>query len=78
MPMDYVLVTIEVPDDVPVRRCAARTAPAESQVPKAPVYFVPSVIVPQESNAVLFPHAPGFRARVVSVEPFSFDARLLK
>ena len=38
---------------------------------------VPSVVVPRESNYVLFPAAPGFDATIEHVEPLFFDRRLL-
>ncbi len=77
VPLDYVLVTIEIPDSVPTQRAAPEEALAASSNPSVPVYLVPSVIVPQELNVVMFPHAPGFEARVVKVEPFRIDERLL-
>lgn len=77
VPLDYVLVTIEIPDTVPVRRATPEEALAASRNPPTPVFLVPSVIVPQELNVVIYPHAPGFAATIVNVEPFRIDARLL-
>lgn len=77
VPLDYVLVTIEIPDDVPVRRVTPEEALAVSANPPVPVFLVPSVIVPQEQNVVMYPEAAGFKARVVKVEPFRIDERLL-
>jgi RES domain-containing protein len=77
VPLDYVLVTIEIPDQVPVRRVMPEEALAVSANPPVPVFFVPSVVVPQELNVVMYPEAAGFKARVVKVEPFHIDERLL-
>ncbi len=77
VPLDYVLVTIEIPDQVPVRRVTPEEALAVSANPPVPVFFVPSVVVFQELNVVMYPEAAGFTARVVKVEPFRIDERLL-
>jgi len=76
IPLDYVMVTIEIPDTVPQRQATPDEALAASGNPPVPAYLVPSVVVPQENNVVLFPQAPGFTATVVKVEPFKFDERL--
>ncbi|MFZ0795228.1 MAG: RES family NAD+ phosphorylase [Candidatus Korobacteraceae bacterium] len=77
VPLDYVLVTIEIPDTVPTRQATANQALADSSNPPVPVYLVPSVVVPQELNVVLYPKAPGFSAKVTRIEPFRIDERLL-
>jgi RES domain-containing protein len=77
VPLDYALVTIEIPDDVPVRRAAPEEALAASTNPDVPVFLVPSVVVPQELNVVMYPQAAGFQAAVIKVEPFRIDERLL-
>lgn len=77
VPLDYVLVTIEIPDTVHRRHASPEEALAASVNPDVPVFLVPSVVVPQELNVVLFPRAPGFQATVVNVEPFAIDERLL-
>lgn len=77
VPLDYVLVTIEIPDTVPARQAAPEEALAASTNPPVPVFLVPSVVVPQERNVVIYPHAPGFAATVTKVEPFRIDPRLL-
>ena len=77
VPPDYVLVTIEVPDDVPMKRATTEEALAASTSPPVPVFLVPSVVVPQELNVVMYPQAPGFKATVTNVEPFRIDERLL-
>jgi hypothetical protein len=41
-----------------------------------PVFRVPSIVVPREGNYVLYPEAPGLQRRILSIEPFSFDAHL--
>ena len=78
LPLDYSVVTLEIPATVAAIRCSPAEALAQSAKPLAPIYIVPSVIVPQENNVVLFPAARGFRARVIKVEPFPFDERLLQ
>lgn len=77
LPLDYALVTIDIPDDVPSMRVSAEQALAVSTNPPVPVFVVPSVVVPQEFNVVLYPQAAGFRARIARLEPFHFDERLL-
>ena len=77
LPLDYALVTIEIPDRVPTRRATPEETLAASTNPDVPVFFVRSVVVPQELNVVIFPHAPGFEATVISVEPFQIDERLI-
>ena len=76
VPLDYVMVTVEIPENIPVQRATVEEALAASENPPFPAYLVPSVVVPQENNVVLFPQAPGFTATVVKVEPFKFDERL--
>ena len=77
VPLDYVVVTIEIPDTVPIRRAAPEEALAASANPDVPIFIVPSFVVPQEFNGVMFPQAPGFEAKVANVEPFRIDERLL-
>jgi RES domain-containing protein len=77
LPHDYVLVTIEIPDHVAIRRATREEALAASTNPDVPVFLVPSVIVPQEQNVVIFPKVAGFEATVKNVEPFQIDERLL-
>jgi len=77
IPMDYVLVTIEIPDTVPTRKATPEEALAASMNPPVPVFLVPSVVVPQEVNVVMYPQATGFQAKVINVEPFRIDERLL-
>jgi RES domain-containing protein len=77
IPLDYVLVTIEIPDSVPLRRATPEETLVASANPPVPVFLVPSVVVPQELNVVMYPEAKGFEAKVVKVEPFRVDERLL-
>jgi RES domain-containing protein len=77
LPLDYEFITIEIPETVPVRQAAADEVLAVSAGPPVPVFFVPSVIVPQESNVVMFPQTAGFNAKVIKKEPFHIDERLL-
>ena len=71
------LVTIEIPDTVPTQRATPEEALAASANPAVPVYLVPSVVVPQELNIVMFPGVAGFQASIAKVEPFRIDERLL-
>jgi RES domain-containing protein len=75
--LDYVLVTIETPDEVPTKEATPDEALAASSNPAVPIYLVPSVVVPQELNVVMYPQAPGFAATIVKIEPFRIDPRLL-
>lgn len=77
LPLDYALSTIDLPDSVPMRRATCEQVLAVSADPDVPVFLVPSVIVPQELNIVMFPRTVGFEAKIVSVEPFRIDNRLL-
>ena len=76
LPLDYALVTIEIPDSVRVKTATAEEALAASGNPDVAVFLVPSAVVPQEFNIVMFPQASGFQSRVVKVEPFPMDERL--
>lgn len=77
IPVDYGLVTIEIPDNIPTLEATPEEALAASVNPVAPIYLVRSVVVPQEFNVVMFPQAQGFEAKVTKVEPFRIDERLL-
>ncbi len=46
VPLDYVLVTIEIPDSVPTQRATPEESLAASADPPVPVFLVPSVVVP--------------------------------
>ena len=77
IPLDYTLVTVEIPDSVALRQATPEEALAASTNPDVPVFLVPSVVVPQELNVVIYPQAFGFEATVKKVEPFRIDERLL-
>jgi RES domain-containing protein len=77
VPLDYVLVTIEIPDSVRTRRATTEETLESSANPDVPVFLVPSVVVPQELNVVMFPQAAGFAATVTKVESFRIDERFL-
>lgn len=77
LPLDYVLVTIGVPDHVPFRRATPEETLAASEDPDVPVFLVPSVVVPQELNVIMFPNAPSFEAKILNIAPFKIDERLL-
>ncbi len=75
IPTDYVAMGLEIRvGEIP--HITPEDARAISSRKKAPAVSVPSVIVPRESNYVLYPEAPGFAADVLFIEPFGFDARL--
>jgi hypothetical protein len=76
LPDDYVVLTIEIPDHVPIQR--GMPAEAFASNGREPVWEVPSVIVPQERNVVLYPEAARYEARITKMERFWFDPRLLK
>jgi RES domain-containing protein len=78
IPSDYVVVTLEIPDTVPLQRCSPAEALRLSAKPPVPVFVVPSVIVPQENNVVLFPRVTGFKVSIQKVEHFSIDRRLTR
>jgi RES domain-containing protein len=87
MPDDYRLLGIEIPDDAPAERledtpidAAARLAAGDRFLAdgSALVLLVPSVIVPQERNAIINVRHPAMsRIRLIADEPFRFDPKLL-
>ncbi|PXA88584.1 RES domain-containing protein [Caulobacter sp. D4A] len=83
LPLDYRLLSIEVPDDAP--RLELDAVPQDSVAAgdafllagQALCLRVPSQVVPQEINTLLNPrHAAFAEVRVVRDEPFRFDPRL--
>ena len=86
LPDDYVMLRAALPDDPPPEQAG----PAGAADPReagdawlarraAPVLRVPSAIVPQATNLLLDPlHPAAQAARIVAVEPFRFDPRLLR
>lgn len=75
LPDDYVVMTIEVPGTVPTVGGSALDALDSDGL--HPVWIVPSVIIQQEHNIILYPEAAGFAASIVRIEPFTFDPRLI-
>lgn len=83
LPLDYRLLSIEVPDDAPrleldaVPQDSVATGDAFLTAGQALCLRVPSQVVPQEINTLLNPRHPAFaEVRVVRDEPFRFDPRL--
>ncbi len=87
-PDDYRLLAIDIPDDAPMERLdhTPKDLPACVAIGDeflargaALVLLVPSVVVPQERNALINVRHPAMgAARTVADQPFRFDARLLK
>jgi RES domain-containing protein len=87
LPDDLRLLTIEVPDDVPVHRpdpspiddeACLKAGDAFLKAGKTLVMQVRSVVVPQEWNALInVHHAEMSRVAIVQNEPFQIDPRLL-
>ncbi|HUZ13811.1 MAG TPA: RES family NAD+ phosphorylase [Caulobacteraceae bacterium] len=87
MPADYHLLAMEIPDDAPTERLGdipadadARLAMGDSFLARgaALILLVPSIVVPQEHNAIVNVRHPAIAGvRVVTDEPFTFDPRLL-
>lgn len=86
VPDDYRLLTIEVPDDLPLKRL--ETIPADPAACRAAgdaflqdgsraALAVPSVVVPQEHNLLINPaHPLAGQIRTIQNAPFAIDARL--
>lgn len=51
IPDDYVIMTIDIPDSVPV--CNGSPMAAKTSAGVYPVWEAPSVIIPQENNVIL-------------------------
>ena len=78
LPLDYVMLEISLPEDIRFKRSTANGVLAESARPAFPVYVVPSAIIREENNIILFPGHAEFRAAIVSTTAFEFDDRLFK
>jgi len=94
IPSDYVLVTIEIPDDLRISEIKKLPPdwklfphPGSTQKPgdrfvaggKSPVMKVPSAVVQGEYNFLINPrHEDAVEIKIVSTEPFTFDERLFK
>ena len=86
MPDDYRLLAIEIPDDAPIERLDQAPADAQTCLEAGDTFLtqgaalallVPSVVVPQERNALINArHAAMGAVRLVGDEPFRFDRRL--
>ena len=87
MPDDYRLLAIEIPNEAPVERLDETPVDAELCIAAgdsflargtALILSVPSIVVPQERNAIINVLHPAMRnVRVIANEPFRFDPRLL-
>jgi RES domain-containing protein len=87
MPDDYRLLGIELPDDAPVERLDDAPVDADACLAAgdgflirgaALILLVPSVVVPQEHNAIVNVRHPAMdRVAVITDEPFRFDPRLV-
>jgi RES domain-containing protein len=87
MPDDYRLLAIEIPDQAPVERLDETPADADACLAAgdsflargaALILLVPSIVVPQERNAIINVLHPAMRAvRLAANEAFRFDPRLL-
>lgn len=84
MPDDYVLMQVETPD-IPFAELALPDSRAEPEIGEewlvagaAALLRVPSVLAPHSFNWLLNPaQADAAAVRIVSVEPLTFDDRLL-
>ena len=87
MPDDYHLLAIEILDDAPVERLDETPIDADACLAAgerfltrraALALLVPSLVVPQEHNAIVNARHPAMAGvRALSNEPFQFDPRLL-
>lgn len=94
IPDHYCIITIEAPEDifepdVSIFPPDWNTYPEPDILKRTGDFFikqnehllmkVPSAIVPQEYNYLINPaHAEAYQVRILDVEDFTFDARLLK
>jgi len=76
IPVDYVVMAMELGSDVRIRYTDVRSAFSDSVQALHPVIAVPSVIVPRERNYVLYPEVRGLNVAVAWTESFRFDPRL--
>jgi RES domain-containing protein len=94
LPDDLMLFEIDVPDTVSAERIDAETLPEDWRAPghvrcielgdewlrggASAILHVPSAIIPEERNVLIYPSHAGARlVRVVAAAPFTFDPRLL-
>jgi RES domain-containing protein len=88
MPDDYRLLAIEIPNDIDIERLDVAPTGAEACMAAGDDFLarcmalalvVPSVVVPQERNALInVRHGDMARVRLIGDEPFRFDPRLLE
>ena len=86
MPDDYHLLGIEIPEDAPAERLDETPTDADACLAAGDsfltrgaslILLVPSIVVPQEHNAIINARHPAMDGvRVVTNEPFRFDPRL--
>ena len=75
VPNDYVLMAIRIRNQG-IPEGTADAARDAGQRKLHSIFRVPSIVVPREANYILYPDAPGLKTKILSIEPFSFDARL--
>ena len=85
LPEDYVLVTVEMPNDMATETIDHAAPPTDMAAfgstwlmqRRTPLLWVPSIILPQSYNILLNPIHPEARyVRKIGQEPLRFDARL--
>jgi len=75
IPDDYVLMSLDLAEQQ-IPQATESEARERSLKNTVPILRVASVVVPRESNFVLYPDCPELSVGVVFVEPFAFDTRL--
>lgn len=75
IPDDYVLMGLDLGQQH-VPQATEAEARELSVAKTVPILRVASVVVPRESNFVLYPDCADLKVEVVFVEAFAFDARL--
>lgn len=96
MPSDYMMMTIEIPDDIFCHRFKESELPKNwrefphplstqkigdlfVQEQRAAIAFIPSAITQGDFNVLINPHHKDFsRIKIVKMERFPFDRRILK
>lgn len=85
LPVDYVLMTVSLLDDLATRSIDFDHPPSDQAgfgsrwlaERRGPVLWVPSVLLPQSYNILLNPNHPDApRAEIKAIEPVTIDARL--
>jgi RES domain-containing protein len=75
IPADYLLMGIDLSSAV-VEDATPDAARELSLSRISPVIRVKSIVVPRETNYILYPEVPGFAPLIAFSESFGFDARL--